>query len=105
MDCLAAWQPHCDSRNGKDSALPQKLARLGYTNELPGEVPAGRLREVLEGALVLRHPSAIENPFYRLFPQMTLVPMVVLATIATAYIARQAVITGASCGSLARPSN
>jgi hypothetical protein len=38
--CLAAWQPHCDARNGKDSALPQKLARLGYTNELPGEVPA-----------------------------------------------------------------
>jgi hypothetical protein len=38
MDCLAAWQPHCDSRNGKDSALPQKLARPGYTvNDLPGD--------------------------------------------------------------------
>ena len=54
MDCLAAWQPHCDSRNGKDSALPQKLARLGYTNELPGEVPAGRLREVLALSIRLR---------------------------------------------------
>ena len=43
---------------------------------------------------VLRDPSAIENPFYRLFSPVLLVPMVVLATIAT-IIASQAVITGA----------
>src|SRR5712692_5284660 len=47
-----------------------------------------------QGALVLAKPAAIENPFYRLVPDMLLLPMVVLATAATV-IASQAVITGA----------
>jgi len=47
-----------------------------------------------QGALVLLHPEAIENPFYLLFPSWALIPMVVLATLAT-IIASQAVITGA----------
>lgn len=47
-----------------------------------------------QGALVLAHPSAIENSFYRLVPDSLLIPMVVLATAATV-IASQAVITGA----------
>ena len=47
-----------------------------------------------QGALVLADPRAIENPFYRLVPDVLLPPMVVLATIAT-IIASQAVITGA----------
>jgi KUP system potassium uptake protein len=47
-----------------------------------------------QGALVLAHPEAIENPFYRLYPSWALIPMVVLATVATV-IASQAVITGA----------
>jgi KUP system potassium uptake protein len=47
-----------------------------------------------QGALLLAHPEAIENPFYRLYPGWALIPMVVLATIATV-IASQAVITGA----------
>ena len=47
-----------------------------------------------QGALVLRDPTAITNPFYRLVPEMLLLPMVVLATCATV-IASQAVITGA----------
>jgi KUP system potassium uptake protein len=47
-----------------------------------------------QGALVLANPAAIENPFYRLVPDMLLLPMVVLATAATV-IASQAVITGA----------
>src|SRR5262245_30952299 len=47
-----------------------------------------------QGALVLAHPAAIENPFYRLVPEHLLLPMVVLATAATV-IASQAVITGA----------
>jgi KUP system potassium uptake protein len=47
-----------------------------------------------QGALVLAHPDAIENPFYRLVPEVLLIPMVVLATAATV-IASQAVITGA----------
>jgi KUP system potassium uptake protein len=47
-----------------------------------------------QGALLLAHPEAIENPFYRLYPGWALIPMVVLATLATV-IASQAVITGA----------
>ena len=57
-------------------------------------LPALLLNYFAQGALVLRDPSAIANPFYRLFPPVLLVPMVVLATIAT-IIASQAVITGA----------
>jgi KUP system potassium uptake protein len=47
-----------------------------------------------QGALVLSHPEAIENSFYRMVPDAMLLPMVVLATAATV-IASQAVITGA----------
>ena len=47
-----------------------------------------------QGALVLSHPDAIENPFYRLVPESMLFPLVGLATVAT-IIASQAVITGA----------
>jgi KUP system potassium uptake protein len=47
-----------------------------------------------QGALLLAHPEAIANPFYRLVPEMLLIPMVILATCATV-IASQAVITGA----------
>src|SRR5262249_40873004 len=45
-------------------------------------------------ALVLRHPGAVENPFYTIFPGWARIPMVFLATIATV-IASQAVISGA----------
>jgi KUP system potassium uptake protein len=47
-----------------------------------------------QGALVLAHPKAIVNPFFLLYPDWALIPMVVLATVATV-IASQAVITGA----------
>ena len=47
-----------------------------------------------QGALVLANPAAIESPFYRLVPEVLLLPMVGLATAATV-IASQAVITGA----------
>ncbi|MCJ7599366.1 MAG: KUP/HAK/KT family potassium transporter, partial [Methyloceanibacter sp.] len=47
-----------------------------------------------QGALVLAHPSAVSNPFYRLMPEWALYPMILLATAATV-IASQAVITGA----------
>jgi KUP system potassium uptake protein len=46
-----------------------------------------------QGALVLNDATAIDNTFYKLFPDLLLVPMVVLATAATA-VASQAVITG-----------
>jgi len=47
-----------------------------------------------QGALVLSDPAAIENSFYRMVPDVLLLPLVVLATVATV-IASQAVITGA----------
>jgi KUP system potassium uptake protein len=47
-----------------------------------------------QGALLLAHPEAIAHPFYRLVPDMLLLPLVILATCAT-IIASQAVITGA----------
>jgi KUP system potassium uptake protein len=46
-----------------------------------------------QGALVLANPKALENPFFLLYPEWALLPMVVLATAATV-IASQAVITG-----------
>lgn len=46
-----------------------------------------------QGALLLRNPEAIANPFYMLIPEWALYPMIALAT-AAAVIASQAVITG-----------
>jgi KUP system potassium uptake protein len=57
-------------------------------------LPSLALNYLGQGALVLGNPSAIENPFFLMYPSWALVPMVVLATIATV-IASQAVITGA----------
>jgi KUP system potassium uptake protein len=56
--------------------------------------PALGLNYLGQGALVLNNPEAIENPFYLLYPEWALLPMVILATMATV-IASQAVITGA----------
>ncbi|MCA6114885.1 potassium transporter Kup [Bradyrhizobium sp. WSM 1738] len=47
-----------------------------------------------QGALVLSDPSAVTNSFYRMVPEILVLPLVVLATAATV-IASQAVITGA----------
>ncbi|MBV7485749.1 potassium transporter Kup [Bordetella sp. BOR01] len=47
-----------------------------------------------QGALLLREPQAIRNPFFLMAPEWGLVPLVVLATIATV-VASQAVISGA----------
>ena len=55
--------------------------------------PALALNYLGQGALVLVNPKAIENPFFLLYPDWALLPMVVLATAATV-IASQAVITG-----------
>jgi KUP system potassium uptake protein len=46
-----------------------------------------------QAALVMANPKAVENPFFLMFPDWALLPMVVLATVATV-IASQAVITG-----------
>jgi KUP system potassium uptake protein len=57
-------------------------------------LPALLLNYFGQGALILAHPDAIENTFYRLAPAPMILPLVVLATAATV-IASQAVITGA----------
>jgi KUP system potassium uptake protein len=57
-------------------------------------LPALIVNYLGQGALVLADPKAIENPFFLLFPDWALLPMVILATAATV-IASQAVITGA----------
>jgi KUP system potassium uptake protein len=57
-------------------------------------LPALLLNYFGQGALVLANPHTIENPFYLLYPDWALYPMVALATAATS-IASQAVITGA----------
>ncbi|WP_027583611.1 potassium transporter Kup [Bradyrhizobium sp. Ai1a-2] len=56
-------------------------------------LPALALNYMGQAALVIVDPKAIENPFFLMFPDWALIPMVVLATIATV-IASQAVITG-----------
>jgi KUP system potassium uptake protein len=56
--------------------------------------PALWLNYLGQGALILSDPSAIDNPFYKLAPEPLILPLVIMATIAT-IIASQAVITGA----------
>lgn len=67
---------------------PIRLAWTGFV------FPALSLNYLGQGALLMSDPAALDNPFYRLFPDALLIPAVVLATIAT-IIASQAVITGA----------
>src|SRR5947209_3096415 len=76
-------------------------ADLGHFGRKP--IQAGWLYFILpsllinyfgQGALVLADPAAIENSFYRMVPEVLLLPLVALATAATV-IASQAVITGA----------
>jgi KUP system potassium uptake protein len=57
-------------------------------------LPALLLNYFGQGALLLTHPEAIEQPFFLLVPGWGLVPLVVLAT-AAAIIASQALISGA----------
>jgi KUP system potassium uptake protein len=57
-------------------------------------LPALLINYFGQGALVLSDPSAITNSFYRMVPEILVLPLVVLATAATV-IASQAVITGA----------
>ena len=56
--------------------------------------PALVLNYFGQGALVLREPAFVENPLYRMVPPAGLLPLIVLAALATV-IASQAVISGA----------
>jgi KUP system potassium uptake protein len=65
--------------------------RLAWTGLV---MPALAINYMGQGALLMRDPAALENPFFRMFPNSVLVPAVILATVATV-IASQAVISGA----------
>lgn len=56
-------------------------------------LPALLLNYFGQGALVMQHPDAAENPFYRLAPSWAVYPLVLLAASA-AVIASQAMISG-----------
>jgi KUP system potassium uptake protein len=57
-------------------------------------LPALLLNYFGQGALLLRRPEAVENPFYNMAPEWFIYPQVVIATLA-AVIASQALISGA----------
>ena len=57
-------------------------------------MPALTLNYFGQGALLLKNPAAVKNPFFMMAPDWALVPMVLLATLA-AVIASQALISGA----------
>jgi KUP system potassium uptake protein len=65
--------------------------RLGWVTFV---FPALVLNYMGQGALLINDPGAIENPFYLLAPDWAVLPLVVLATLATV-IASQALISGA----------
>src|ERR1700727_1676278 len=74
-------------------------ADLGHSGRGPIQLawlclvlPSLALNYLGQGALVFANPKAIENPFFLMYPDWALIPMVVLATAATV-IASQAVIT------------
>ncbi|MGB7036338.1 MAG: potassium transporter Kup [Xanthobacteraceae bacterium] len=76
-------------------------ADLGHFGRRPIQVawialvlPSLAINYLGQGALIFANPKAITNPFFLLYPDWALIPMVVLATLATV-IASQAVITGA----------
>ncbi|WP_373807219.1 potassium transporter Kup, partial [Delftia acidovorans] len=57
-------------------------------------MPALTLNYFGQGALLLANPAAVKNPFYMMAPAWALLPLVLMATMATV-IASQALITGA----------
>ncbi len=57
-------------------------------------LPCLTLNYLGQGAMVLAHPEAAANPFFRMIPEVVYWPVLILATVATV-IASQAVITGA----------
>ena len=73
---------------GHFGKTPIRLAWLAVV--LPGLV----LNYLGQGAFVIAHPDAVNNPFFLMAPAWALVPIVILATLVTV-IASQAVITGA----------
>lgn len=73
---------------GHFGLIPIRYAWFGFV------FPALLLNYFGQGALLINHPEAIQNPFYLLAPTWALYPLLVLSTLATV-IASQAVISGA----------
>jgi KUP system potassium uptake protein len=73
---------------GHFGANPIRLAWFGLV------FPSLMVNYFGQGALVLRNPEAVKNPFYLLAPEALLMPLVFLSTVATV-IASQATISGA----------
>ncbi|KQV81180.1 potassium transporter Kup [Rhizobacter sp. Root1221] len=69
----------------------KKPIRLAWSTFV---LPALALNYMGQGALLMSDATALENPFFRLFPPAWLIPAVVLATLASV-IASQATISGA----------
>ncbi len=67
---------------------PLRMAWFGLV------LPALLLNYFGQGALILAHPAAVVNPFFRMVPSFALYPLILLATAATA-IASQALVSGA----------
>ncbi|MFA6003074.1 MAG: potassium transporter Kup [Elusimicrobiota bacterium] len=75
-------------------------ADLGHFNERAIQIdwfliagPSLLLNYFGQGALLLRNPGFVDNPFYRMVPGWALYPAVIMAAVATV-IASQAVISG-----------
>ncbi|VEC02121.1 potassium transport protein Kup [Cedecea lapagei] len=75
-------------------------ADMGHFGKLPIRIawfiavlPSLVLNYFGQGALLLKNPEAIKNPFFLLAPDWALIPLLILATLAT-IIASQAVISG-----------
>ena len=73
---------------GHFGRAPIQMAWLGFV------LPALILNYLGQGAHIIAHPAAVDDPYYQLAPPWLLAPMVILSTMATV-IASQAVITGA----------
>lgn len=73
---------------GHFGLIPIRYAWFGFV------FPALLLNYFGQGALLLTHPDAIQNPFYLLAPTWAMYPLLILSTLATV-IASQAVISGA----------
>jgi len=73
---------------GHFGAAPIRIAWSGFV------LPSLVLNYFGQGALVLSHPEAADNPFFLLGPDWIRLPLVLLATVATV-IASQALISGA----------
>lgn len=75
-------------------------ADMGHFGKLPIRLawfslvlPSLVLNYFGQGALLLKNPQAIKNPFFMMAPDWALIPLLILATLATV-IASQAVISG-----------